>query len=723
MQKNPKIYLEAEANRRGLPVSKVNVVGRPPPVDPATVPSFGSPVEARRLCLTREGMQRAARVLLCLQYEHSEALYCPFLPTIVIAALHWMSEEEAFAMASGLLQQPCPLMETRLQTWLRLVAMDQLALDINPKAYKQLCEYLGVPFPPPLDHHHPLSGAVLLWVSHHLPFWALTRFIDNFVAEGDKTFFRFGLAILQCWRMACPHVTQSDVPAPSPKALPVPIHGVSTNAGATAASNNHGSSSSSNNNNNGNSAANKVNKNGKIAANGLNSNPDKKSLNIGLGSQSNASSAPSSATLTSAAGQTTSTSVSSTSRSGSKNGSPTERSAPVALPAASPKRPGVIAASKSLAAAFVSAAATLAAPVVSVAGAERRSSLEKEEANGKAAGRKPNANGGPSVGASASGNSNAAAKPAASSSASSGTAATAAAPGAATAPTNAAAPTKSQPPATAAKDGGNGGSQTDPARRKHNVAPLQKVPSPVKLLSSGVEPATPGDTPTPTVAAAASASTAAEGTVRKLTAENLQIVVNQAEGGNDRDRAGSNSSVKSAEQGASGSAPPSARKVSFMVGASQEESNLMRSDSLESFVSDESEAESSDDPVGHEATLTRATESLAMLAMSTASLSNITREAATSGDSSHRPTPMASDGEASGTESPVVGRRRAHSGGEITLVGGLLFVLLYCFPKFLSLLISVSPSSPRSPPRCSICSKPPNITPRKRRIGPSACPA
>lgn len=242
LQQRPRMYQEAEAGRRGLRLSDVDIRAPPPQHEAVTLPTFGSPVDPRGLCLTREGLQRAVRVLQCLKYEHSEALYCPFLPTVVVAALHWMDEEQAFAMATGLLHQPCPMVVTRLQTWQRLIAMDRLAMTINPKAYKQLCEYLGVPFAPSIGHNHPLTGAEQLWVSHHLPFWALMRFLDNFIAEGDKTFFRFGLAILQCWYMACPHVVHHgrskealSVPPPSlPTDLPVPIRGVSATSSSGA---------------------------------------------------------------------------------------------------------------------------------------------------------------------------------------------------------------------------------------------------------------------------------------------------------------------------------------------------------------------------------------------------------------------------------------------------------------------------------------------------------
>jgi len=101
-----------------------------------------------------------------------------------------------------------------------------LAQDVNVKAYKQLCEYMGVGYPAPINQQHPLSGAVMLWVSHHLPFWPLMRFLDNFIVEGEKSFYRFGLAILQCWRLACPHIIKPDLPPLTLRTLPVPIHGL-----------------------------------------------------------------------------------------------------------------------------------------------------------------------------------------------------------------------------------------------------------------------------------------------------------------------------------------------------------------------------------------------------------------------------------------------------------------------------------------------------------------
>lgn len=228
MRQHPKMFEEALAGMEGITLAEGVAAAERTPArhDPADQPSFGSPTKARRLCLTPEGLDRATRVLHCLRYEHSEALYCPFLPTMVMACMHWMGERETFATATALLRQPTPFVETRLQTWLRLEAMHCLALANNPKAYRELCDYMQVPFPPPLDSHHPLAGAAMLWVSHHVPFWALMRFLDNFVVEGDKTFFRFGLALLQCWSKACPHADPTT-PAP-PKPLRVPIYGISS---------------------------------------------------------------------------------------------------------------------------------------------------------------------------------------------------------------------------------------------------------------------------------------------------------------------------------------------------------------------------------------------------------------------------------------------------------------------------------------------------------------
>ena len=168
------------------------------PLEATRVPAFGLEGPLPCLFLNMVGQQRLFRVLTCLRWEHSEASYCPFLPLAVAACLHWMPEERAFAVASALLRDPVPCPETRLETWLMLAAATDLAVSEEPRALRRLCAQQGVAYPPPLAHHHPLAGTVLRWVMA-LPYWCLVRFLDNWLVEGEKTFYRFALAILRCW--------------------------------------------------------------------------------------------------------------------------------------------------------------------------------------------------------------------------------------------------------------------------------------------------------------------------------------------------------------------------------------------------------------------------------------------------------------------------------------------------------------------------------------------
>lgn len=167
--------------------------------DIAHLPTFGGKSDIKRLCLTTPGLQHLHAVLSCLAFEHTEALYCPFLPVFAACCLHWLSPKETFAVCMATLREPSPLFETRLQSWLMLIAFHDLASEKVPQAVKTLCEVRECAYPPPIDQNHPCSGAVLDWVADRLPFWLLMRFVDNFIVEGEKTFYRFNLAILQLW--------------------------------------------------------------------------------------------------------------------------------------------------------------------------------------------------------------------------------------------------------------------------------------------------------------------------------------------------------------------------------------------------------------------------------------------------------------------------------------------------------------------------------------------
>ena len=167
--------------------------------------SFGCLAPPSRLALTPTGLNTLEHVLICLRYEHSEALYCPLLPIVVAACLHWMSPEQTFSTAMALLQEPSPLLKTRLDTWLLLAAFARLAATHTSGAYNLLLSTLRrTPDTGEVDlaQDHPLRGVALDWVSNALPFWALMRFLDNFVVEGDKTLYRVGLAVVQAWGAA-----------------------------------------------------------------------------------------------------------------------------------------------------------------------------------------------------------------------------------------------------------------------------------------------------------------------------------------------------------------------------------------------------------------------------------------------------------------------------------------------------------------------------------------
>jgi hypothetical protein len=113
-----------------------------------------------------------------------------------------MSPEQAFSTAMALLQEPSPLLKTRLDTWLLLAASARLAATHTPKEYTHLLQTFqhgDDVTEVKIAQGHPLRGAALDWVSNCLPFWALMRFLDNFVVEGDKTLYRVSLAIVQAW--------------------------------------------------------------------------------------------------------------------------------------------------------------------------------------------------------------------------------------------------------------------------------------------------------------------------------------------------------------------------------------------------------------------------------------------------------------------------------------------------------------------------------------------
>jgi hypothetical protein len=61
------------------------------------------------------------------RYEHCEVLhYCPWLPMVVAASLHFMSDLEAFYVGSALIREPTPLLMSKISSWTMLEAFDRI---------------------------------------------------------------------------------------------------------------------------------------------------------------------------------------------------------------------------------------------------------------------------------------------------------------------------------------------------------------------------------------------------------------------------------------------------------------------------------------------------------------------------------------------------------------------------------------------------------------------
>ena len=151
-------------------------------------------------CLTKTGQQKVNRILRCIAFEYSEVQdYCPWLPMIVGSCLHFMHEDEAFAVASALIKEPTPLLISRASSWSMLEAFNHVTKETLKSQYDTLCNFVGCSKDPELDSAHPLSGVVHEWVGL-LEFWSLTRLLDHFMIDrSPMIFYRFGFAILASW--------------------------------------------------------------------------------------------------------------------------------------------------------------------------------------------------------------------------------------------------------------------------------------------------------------------------------------------------------------------------------------------------------------------------------------------------------------------------------------------------------------------------------------------
>ena len=205
----------------------------PPPTKPLSaealkeLPNFGYTGDFSRFCLLPDGVTRVQRVLCCLALTAPGRNYCPELPVFVAICLHFSDEACTYALAARLLQAPSPFLETRLESWLRLGALDALAKRVLRREYNALVGVtlsqranarLGredsgandrLTLPLPLDSQHPLAGCVVSLVTEHLAFWPLVRFFDYFITNGKKSFFRYGLALISRWHAATPKTVRA----------------------------------------------------------------------------------------------------------------------------------------------------------------------------------------------------------------------------------------------------------------------------------------------------------------------------------------------------------------------------------------------------------------------------------------------------------------------------------------------------------------------------------
>lgn len=165
-----------------------------------TLPFTGARYMSGQGCLTKSGQQKVDRILRCIAFEYSEVQdYCPWLPMIVGSCLHFMHEDEAFAVASALIKEPTPLLISRTSSWSMLEAFDRVTKEALKSQYETLCSFVGCSKDPDLDSKHPLSGVVHEWVGL-LEFWPLIRLLDHFMIDRSPMIFhRFGFAVLASW--------------------------------------------------------------------------------------------------------------------------------------------------------------------------------------------------------------------------------------------------------------------------------------------------------------------------------------------------------------------------------------------------------------------------------------------------------------------------------------------------------------------------------------------
>jgi hypothetical protein len=116
-------------------------------------------------CLTKVGLSKVDRILRCLAYEYSEVTnYCPWLPMIVGACLHFMHEDEAFAVACALIKEPTPLLISSVSSWAMLETFSRVCKQSLSAQFDELCAFHQVKDKnPELDPAHPLSGVVQEW--------------------------------------------------------------------------------------------------------------------------------------------------------------------------------------------------------------------------------------------------------------------------------------------------------------------------------------------------------------------------------------------------------------------------------------------------------------------------------------------------------------------------------------------------------------------------------
>ena len=112
--------------------------------------------ESGQWCLTAAGERSLRLVLRCLAHEHCEVLhYCPWLPMVVAAALHFMPPADAFYVGSALIREPTPLLMSKRASWSMVHAFDRMAKQYLAGPYSELCAHRGVPAGAAVDQSHP----------------------------------------------------------------------------------------------------------------------------------------------------------------------------------------------------------------------------------------------------------------------------------------------------------------------------------------------------------------------------------------------------------------------------------------------------------------------------------------------------------------------------------------------------------------------------------------